>query len=911
VTNAHINIALYQEALTKNQFIITANSRLANHILRAHLSYKQEISETQELIVDYRPPVYSLHDWITQLWQQLQFNNYQPAAENIIQPHLRLALWEDIINHSDLAANLMITDSLASNADAALRNLELWKLNEENVKKYEYITTNSEIWLSWFSEFKIHLKQKKLITQENAIELLIDAFKTGVLSKKPIIHLAGFDDIPPLHQELLSAATTQLNTLHKTKKNSLLQRTQTNTTEEEITAAALWSKQQLEKNPSAVIGIVVPNLGQCRAQVERVFTEVFEPLAAFAEQPSYTLPFNFSAGIPLSQTPIIATGLDLLRLQKNEWELDAICHLLMSPFFGKWDREWIIRSQLTNKLRKLGKFTITRSDLIYHCQKIESTLSESSLLTSYFTQLETHHRTSLSKHTANDWIIYFQQLLTTFSWPGNRKLNSQEHQQVKLWYQVLELFLQWDSISKPLSYTQALQQLRKLANQTPFQAQTPYSPIQILGALEASGLEFSHCWVMGLDDRQWPQQAAPNPFLPLSLQRTYKMPHASAERELVFAQTLTAHYHDCAKYVILSSAKMHEDTPVNPSRLIQSIEEKPLQDIIKNQLSVWEKNRQTLANQSSLEVIDIATAPSVNLQKEFVGGGSTLFKEQAMCPFNAFAKLRLGAERIDPPYLGFSAIDRGNLLHFSLAYFWRKINSQANLMLLNPVELDEHIAEAVTQSLHQLSYKFSRGLSSYYLDLENIRLKQLLQKWMLEEKKRPAFTVIAIEEEIETEYADLPLKLRIDRIDQLDNGDLVLIDYKTGNPKDKDWYDERMDEPQLPLYCATSKRPIHAIAFAQINATATQFIGIGDLTTAHPGIKQSPLNWAEQMAEWNVTLTQLAHEFIHGVTPLRFKHQHQMDYAKELAPFNRFLEKENIINFILQSEKRKKEIKNV
>ena len=53
--------------------------------------------------------------------------------------------------------------------------------------------------------------------------------------------------------------------------------------EQEMRAAALWSKQQLEQNPAAMIGIIVPNLGQCRDQVERVFVEVFEPLAALPD----------------------------------------------------------------------------------------------------------------------------------------------------------------------------------------------------------------------------------------------------------------------------------------------------------------------------------------------------------------------------------------------------------------------------------------------------------------------------------------------------------------------------------------------------------------------------------------------------------------------------------------------------
>src|SRR5690606_33929634 len=106
------------------------------------------------------------------------------------------------------------------------------------------------------------------------------------------------------------------------------------TEDTEIRAAALWGQAILARNPHAVIGIIVPNLGQTRPQVERIFTEVFEPLAALPQTPRYTLPFNFSAGIPLASTPLVQTALNLLNLNRPTLELESLCSLLHSPFFG-------------------------------------------------------------------------------------------------------------------------------------------------------------------------------------------------------------------------------------------------------------------------------------------------------------------------------------------------------------------------------------------------------------------------------------------------------------------------------------------------------------------------------------------------------------------------------------------------
>jgi hypothetical protein len=56
------------------------------------------------------------------------------------------------------------------------------------------------------------------------------------------------------------------------------------------------------------------------------------------------------------------------------------------------------------------------------------------------------------------------------------------------WHLLLEEFSGLDATGTALSLAQALRQLSQLALQTPFQAQTPDSPIQILGVLEGAGL---------------------------------------------------------------------------------------------------------------------------------------------------------------------------------------------------------------------------------------------------------------------------------------------------------------------------------------------------------------------------------------------------------------------------------------
>ena len=902
MVDTYFNIDPYLPAIESGELIITANNRLRNHMLRAYGQQQDKNS------VWPSPRIYSLSQWIGLNWELLQRRAYAPAAKRIINNLQRQTLWEKIIGESSLAAALLQPEPLAQAADSALRNLELWQLTEEQVRAAEPLLNNQSntyCWLIWLGEFRARLSQLGFITQEMANHILVDAFNNGQLKKEAMIHLTGFDDIPPQHQDFINSACHELNNIKLDNQQTQLIRLETQNSETEIRAAALWSKQQLEQNSAAMIGIIVPNLGQCRDQVERIFVEVFEPLAALPDHPRYTLPFNFSARTPLGATPIITATLDLLELQKSSWDLEAICNLLLSPFFGDANKELVLRTHLIQALRKLGKFTISLSDLRYHCQKLSTKLniaeSDTNLATR-LVQLENYRRQSFGNHNAQYWCDFFQQHLQVLGWPGARRLDSQEYQQLTLWNQVLENFLQLDGTGIQFSYTGAIQQLRNIAGKTPFQAQTPNSPIQILGALEGAGLQFSHCWVMGLHHRQWPPVPAPNPLLPGSLQRTQKMPHASAERELQFARALTEHYRQCAPIVIFSSAHSDDDSELSPSALIRQLPLTPIHNLISTYESISAENYYAIAATNNLEIINTAQAPQLIIGQEPVRGGANLFKEQAASPFNAFARLRLGATSIDEPVAGFSAIERGNLLHDALAIIWGELKDQNNLLTLDAFALTTLIAQTTQTAVDALKQKRGTSIGVFYAQLEQERLANLIAEWLEQEKTRPVFTVVAIEQEVLLEFAGLPLRLRIDRIDQLHNGELILIDYKTGQPKLQSWQGERMDEPQLPLYAVTATNPVAAISFAQINAKAMKWIGTGELNIQHDGIFPGKQSWEQQLQEWQLHLHQLAADFINGDVRVDMKNPTVAQYAEDLLPLNRLQEKDALDAFIRRAQ---------
>src|SRR5260370_25445865 len=191
------------------------------------------------------------------------------------------------------------------------------------------------------------------------------------------------------------------------------------------------------------------------------------------------------------------------------------------------------------------------------------------------------------------------------------------------------------------------------------------------------------------------------------------------------------------------------------------------------------------------------------------GGGAWLFKDMAACPFGAFAKHRLGARELEDTDLGLNYKDRGTSVHKALEFIWAELGSQARLMALTPDELRDLIARAAEVAVHKLGAR--AGLS-----VERQRLVRLLAEWLEIEKSRSEFVVRKQEEEGLVSLGGLQIRTRADRVDESTDGLQIIRDYKTGKVKLSVWCGDRPDEPQIPLYLASSEQPILSCAFCMI-----------------------------------------------------------------------------------------------
>jgi len=395
----------------------------------------------------------------------------------------------------------------------------------------------------------------------------------------------------------------------------------------------------------------------------------------------------------------------------------------------------------------------------------------------------------------------------------------------------------------------------------------------VLGLLEASGLDFDSLWVMGLDDESWPPSPRPNPFLPLDLQRTRGLPHASAERELEFARRLTERLAASAANVVFSHPLNSGDEKRRASPLLQVFPELQPGD--------FPAPRPGLATQlfdaRRIEILNDEQAPALALDSK-VKGGTRLFQYQAACPFRAFASLRLDARSPEEPEPGLDAKARGMLLHAALEALWKTLASHAALCAMAEPALMNAIDTAVNAALDELARERSQTLTGRFREIETRRLTRLLRAWLEEEKQRAPFRVVAAEQKTTIKLGGLLVEGRMDRVDELADGARVILDYKSGKTSIKSWEGERPDEPQLPLYAVDmhQRQPVAAALFAQLRAGELGFNGLAARAGIAPKVKaagDTEADWQAQLDAWQSTLTTLAEAYRAGdarVDPKKF-----------------------------------------
>ena len=708
----------------------------------------------------------------------------------------------------------------------------------------------------WLSAFDNACRELSVFSRARVPLEAVRGLKQDATSRAPLL-VVGFDRFFPIQRSLFDAwgpwhepaADEPAGAVHFYSAAD---------EDTELTACARWCRDELSKRPAARLLVISQQVSERRGEFERAFLR--------DSLPSRSGPFfEFSLGISLSRVPLIHAAHLLLRWLHSPLAEHELDWLFSTGFITPGPEESIALPAYMRALRSRG---LARPEWTLHAFASQHT-GATQLPATWLRRVNQARQLLAAqvgqRQTALGWAALVPELLTAAGFPGQRPLSSTEFQAWQRWAQTLDTCGTLGFDGRRVTWIEFLTSLARILDETLFASESSDAPILIAGPAESAGLTADALWFLGADEDVWPPSGSAHPLIPLAVQRESAMPHASPRHDFELAESMTKRVLRSARVVHFSYAGRKGETETRPSRLVEKLASSP--EPLPARL-LFTRVEEPL----TVSYADLAHVP---YPRGKVPGGSGVLTAQSQCPFQAFARARLGAESWEPAAYGLSASQRGLLLHAVLHAVWAGPPHGLRSLddLLHCADLRAFVTDHVRRVFDEkLPTGVAHRMPHRYLQLETKRLTDVVSSWLSYEATRLPFTVAETESSRTIRLAELELSLRLDRIDQLSDGSLLVIDYKTGNVTPSAWQPPRPDDVQLPLYAGfgLTGRP-GGLVFAKVRAGKFEFAGhLRDArTTLFSGLAgNSPLVKKaltdEQLSAWMKSIEQLARDFLSG-----------------------------------------------
>jgi probable DNA repair protein len=798
-----------------------------------------------------RPAALAASGWLRQIWQQARYSLGE-GVPALLSPAQETLLWQECIEDSGVP--LLDPHSTAVAARHAASKMAAWRTPMAHPAWNE--TEDAQIFLNWHECVRRRCRERGWMTAD---ELWLWPFDW--IASMPLpgnIVFAGFAECPPALEEFagkLRNGGTDIQFENRQAAVSELGSICCADWAEEIDSAARWARAAFEARPDASIGILIPGLAQRRAEVERVFRNVFQPASVLqplsAGAPGDASIIHLHCGVPLNDHPIVASAFLFFGFAEPRISLAAVSGLLLSPFIAGAPAECHRRAAADARIRRLHELDLPLAMIRKHT-------TECPELSRRWPKVQNVLQRSAVRAGASDWAAFAARLLEAVGWPGDGPLSALEEAAIQQWKQILSTFSSLNLLDHAMTWPEAQSHLRHLASSDGPVAGDLTSPVQVLDSSDVQSLRFDRVWAAGLSDAGWPPASTPTAFIPIALQRFCEMPGATAQGRREQIQRAAKSIQESGDAVFGSySSGTHESSALSP--LFRGVRHLSL-----DQIDLWQGS--SLLDSvvfEELERFEDSQAPPLASGTVVSGGGTHLIKSQSACPFQAFARWRLQAEPLEEATFSFDPLDRGIFLHKALESVWQEIKTLDALRSMNRSELAAAIDRAVNHAVS--SDQVATVFRDQLRQAERQRLKLILEVWLAIEANRTVdFAVETTEHETYYELGPLRLRLRLDRIDRLKNGRLVLIDYKSGEPKAKNLDGDRPAEPQLLVYAGVLGSAVDALYFAKLKPRKEGAAGYG--RQAHFGSKKEVPegDWADYLQDRKKVVEKLGREFIRG-----------------------------------------------
>jgi probable DNA repair protein len=844
--------------LSAGGLVVTASDRAARAVLSAYHRARQN----EALSAWAAPQVVSWQTFVRGAWEKRTSD-----ARLVLNPLQERSIWLRNIEASSQPAALLVEPrrrlaELAMRAHALICAYSPQYLEPRTRAGWDQ---DAGAWCEWLVAFDAACTQIGAISPDRIpIELasLLDAGET-----RPPLLLAGFDRLTLAHRMVLDVwgEWRQVSAGPFAESVAFYRAADLGS---ELAACAAWCKQVLSTAPERRVLVVSQSVTERRGEIERAFLRQNEHGAG--------LRFEFSLGVPLGSLPVARSAEMLLRWLDGSLEEQELDWLFASGHTAASERETadlqaamriIRRRKRQRALWKLRTFLVEASSL-------SRSWANRMLLAQERLQIEAQR-----ERTPLEWAELASHLLEAAGWPGAQPQSSAEFQAARRWNQVLETCGSLGFDGRRMRWNDFFAEVRAEMAGTLFAPESQDASVVIAGPAESAGLEADSIWFLGADENSWPATGEAHPLLPTGVQREAHMPHASPALDWELSQIVTQRLLASAPEMRFSYAAQVEGSDARASRLVTQFAGAP-------QPMSAELSAAPAPAPIALAYEDTSRVPlempgdvhqNENTATTSVSGGAGVITSQSQCPFKAFATARLKAETWEPAELSLTPAERGELIHAVLHAVWagppRGVRSLDELRAVAdpPAFVAEHARNAINSGIPA---RVRDEMPARHLALEEQRLAGLVSTWLQYELTRANFCVEQTEVEKHVGVAGLPLRLRLDRLDRLNDDSFLVIDYKTGDVSEHAWDLPRAEDLQLPLYAGfglEQGQEAGGLVFAKVRAGDMCFAGrMGDatatlLSTLGPrsALVKNPFE-AEQLIAWREEIERLARDFLAG-----------------------------------------------
>lgn len=506
------------------------------------------------------------------------------------------------------------------------------------------------------------------------------------------------------------------------------------------------------------------------------------------------IPFEFLASTGLFHQPIVMDALNFLQVI-NQYHESAPIYRLMLLSFLEIDSQDIQKLTYFAKRKSLSYFEALRRSAEFGI--LEAGEKSFSKLFSLFKEgmnnakIKKPHVLLLDFFENSGYFTY----LTKQEELGNQNLIKQIYQ-LKEFFSYLKKFEDSLPEARVADFIDHYQYVIQAGDEGGmYQPNNTPESVNLMTIHKAKGLEYKYVFIVNMVEDRFPGRRRGEAIeLPADLVKE-KLPegdfHIQEERRLFYVSMTRA-----KDRLFLTSAGDYGG--VRTKKISRFLQE--LSDVIPIQGGEVKVQEEEIVGLNKKKIKNIPEERKVELEI------SNKFSYSQISSYNNCPYQYKLAYILKIPTRGSASFSFGQTIHNTLNKFYKKVldlNSVKQASLFSPIiKLDKNNSEIKVPSLDELLELYEKSwIGDWY---ENSRQKEAYYKKgkdilkIFYQTQENNWTIpISLESAFKIKVGDYLINGRIDRIDQLSDGSLEIIDYKTGKPKEKLVGD---DKNQLLIY---------------------------------------------------------------------------------------------------------------